>query len=106
MWRKSWSRRLVGSPALASAVLHGRNTAEGSSTRSSPALPRTGLGQSSTFLPRAIFISRTLLYNTAATDPGFNSSGCRTGIPGWSGHDYVPSNPTAARYGRYTTTVY
>ena len=47
-----------------------------------------------------------LLYNSSATDPGFNSSGCRDGNPGWSGRDYVPSNPTAARYGRYATAAY
>lgn len=47
-----------------------------------------------------------LLYNTSAMDPGFNSSGCGDGNPGSSRPDYVPSNPTAARYGRYATAAY
>ncbi|MEJ7598853.1 MAG: hypothetical protein WKG01_13175 [Kofleriaceae bacterium] len=46
------------------------------------------------------------LYNSAATDPAFNSSGCGDGGAGTGPRDYIPANPTAARYGRYASGGY
>jgi hypothetical protein len=41
------------------------------------------------------------LFNTAESEPQFNSSGCGDGSPGAGPRAYVPADPTAARYGRY-----
>ena len=41
------------------------------------------------------------LYTTTESEPQFNTSGCGDGSPGAGPRDYVPADPTAARYGRY-----
>lgn len=46
------------------------------------------------------------LYNTAATDPAFNASGCGDGSLGTGPRAYVTGNATAARYGRYAPGGY
>ncbi|CAN5203148.1 hypothetical protein BH11MYX1_BH11MYX1_33000 [soil metagenome] len=57
-------------------------------------------------LPGGVYVAPSpdtnRLFNAAADDPRFNAAGCGgTGDP-----RYVPANPRAARFGRYSTVAY